>query len=54
MWWIVCLICVALIVFITRKSLDRETTRNFKLFGKILVAVVFVIVLWLFLLFINR
>jgi amino acid transporter len=54
MGWIVCLVCVALIVFIARKSLDRETTRNFKLLGKILGFVVIIIVLWFFLLFNSR
>ena len=54
MGWIVALFCVALIVLVTRKTLDRETTRNLKLLGKLLAGIVGLIVLWAFLSFATR
>ncbi|MDP2816091.1 MAG: hypothetical protein Q8O19_05370 [Rectinemataceae bacterium] len=49
MGWIIVLFCIVLVIVLTRKTLDRETTGNLKLLGKMLAAVVAIIVLWGFL-----
>jgi quinol-cytochrome oxidoreductase complex cytochrome b subunit len=49
MGWIVSLLCIAVLVVLARKTLDRETTRNMKFLGKMLAAVAALIVLMVFL-----
>jgi hypothetical protein len=54
MVWITILFCVALLVVLTRKTVDRETTKNLKFFSKLLAAIVIFIVLIVFLTFIGH
>jgi hypothetical protein len=54
MGWIVVLVGVVLVVVLTRKSIDRETARNFKLLGKLLAGVVAIIILWIFISYISH
>lgn len=54
MGWIIVLVGVVLLVVLIRKSIDRETTRNFKLLGKVLAGVVAVIILWVVISYISR
>ena len=54
MGWIIALIGVVLLVLLARKTIDRETTRNFKLLGKIIAVLVGLIVLWGFLSLISH
>lgn len=49
MGWIVVLLGVVLLVVLARKSVDRETTRNLTFLGKVLAALVGLIVLLIFL-----
>ena len=54
MGWLVALAGIVLLVLITSKTVDRETTRNFKHLGKIVVVVIGAIVIFGFLYFISR
>jgi hypothetical protein len=45
MGWLVALACLALLIFIARKTNDRETSRNLKALGKMLLAVFFLAIL---------
>lgn len=49
MGWVMVLFGVVLLVVLARKTIDRETTRNLKLLGKIVAALVGLIILWVFL-----
>ena len=54
MGWLVALAGIVLLLFITRKTVDRETTRNVKFLGKIIAVLVSVIVVGVFLSYISR
>ena len=46
MGWLIALSGIVLLVFIVRKSFDRQTTRNFNYLGKIVVILFGLIVIW--------
>lgn len=48
MGWIIALICIVLLIVLTRKTIDRETTRNLKFLGKMFVAAAVLIVLLIY------
>lgn len=54
MGWIMILVGTILLVVIARKSLDRETTRNFKFHAKIVAVVVGLIILWVLISFASN
>ena len=54
MGWIIVLVGVVVLVLLVRKTVDRETTRNLKLYAKVAAGVVGLIVLWAFLSFVGH
>jgi uncharacterized membrane protein YeaQ/YmgE (transglycosylase-associated protein family) len=48
MGWIVVLLCVVLVVFLTRQSVDRETTGNLKFLSNTIAGLVGLIVINIF------
>lgn len=44
MGWIVTIACIALLVVVLRKSLDRETAKNFNRIGKALLVAALLLV----------
>jgi multisubunit Na+/H+ antiporter MnhB subunit len=54
MGWIILLASVVLLIVLTRRTIDRETTRNLKYLGKIVAVVVGLIVLGVLFLIANH